>query len=188
MRCFVALVPARSLVDRVAGWGAETFAPLPWARSLPPQSLHVTLAFLGELDHGAVGRAGEIVSAVAPERTELRLEPELVPVPRRRPRVLALTAAGDRIAPLQAELAAALAGTNLLERDRRPFWPHLSVARVKRGALDGGRGRAAIEALPRLTGEAAAPRPASRLVLYRSELGPERATYTALAEIALPGE
>lgn len=187
MRCFVALVPSRSLVDLVAGWGEEVFAPLPWARPLPPESLHVTLAFLGELDSAAVERAGEIVDAVDPRRVELHLGPALVGVPRRRPRVLALTAAGEGVAGLHERVTDSLAAADLFERDSRTFWPHLSVARIRRGALDGRRGKAVVEALPRLVGVAAVPHPASRLVLYRSDFGPERATYTALAQIGLTG-
>ncbi len=186
MRCFVALVPSPAQADRIAAWGAEALGPLPWARPLPPESLHVTLAFLGELDPAVAGRAGEIVAALAPRPVELRLGPELVGVPRRRPRVLALAAAGERIAGLHRQLTDTLAAAGSFAPERRPLWPHLSVARVKRGALDGSRGRAAIAALPALAGVAAAAHPAARLVLYRSELGPRQATYTALAEVRLP--
>jgi len=185
LRCFVALVPSRSLVDRVARWSERELAPLSWARPLPVESLHVTLAFLGELDGGAVARAAEIVAAAPAQPVELRAGPELVAVPRRRPRVLALPISGERIAGLHERVVDPLVAAGLFERERRPLWPHLSVARVRRGALDGRRGRAVVETLPRLSGAAATP--AARLVLYSSELGGERATYTALAEAALRG-
>lgn len=186
MRCFVALAPSRPLAERIAAWSEETLAPLSWARPLPAGSLHVTLAFLGELDADGAGRAAEIVAAVTPRPVELRLDPELVAVPRRRPRVLALTATGERITDVHVAVSAPLVAAGLLPPPSRSLWPHLSVARARRGALDGRRGRAALAALPRLTGSAAEPEPAARLVLYRSELGAAGATYAALAQIELP--
>ncbi len=188
MRCFVALVPAEALVESVSGWAKAAVAPLESVRPLEQGSLHVTLAFLGELDDHGVGAAGEIVASVEPRAVRMRLESGAVAVPRRRPRVLALDEAQGEVASLQAEVSEALTGAGVLESEGRPFWSHLSFARVKRGALDGKRGSAAIEALPPLSDAALEPHAASRLVLYRSELGPRHATYTALAEAPLPGD
>jgi len=187
LRCFVALVPAEALVESVSGWGEAALASLESVRPIEAGSLHVTLAFLGELDEERAGVAGGIVAGVEPRTVRMRLESGAVGVPRRRPRVLALNEVGGEVGSLQAEVSEALVAAGVHEPEGRPFWPHLSFARAKRGALDGKRGRAAIEALPPLPEEALQPRAATRLVLYRSELGPERATYTALAEAALPG-
>lgn len=186
MRCFVALLPSRSLADRIAAWGGGAFAALPWARALPAESLHVTLAFLGELDPGDVERAGEIVTAVDPQPVLLRLGPELSGLPRRRPRVLALNVAGERIDGLHVRVSGDLVAAGMLAPPSRAPSPHLSVARIKRGALDGKRGRTTVAALPQLPLEMATPQPAARLALYRSELSSAGAAYTALAEIELP--
>lgn len=167
-------------------WGEEALAPLESVRPIELASLHVTLAFLGELDARGAERAGAIVGALRPRPVRVRLAPAVVGVPRRRPRVLALGEVEGESEHLQAELSRALVGAELLEPEGRPFWPHLSVARVRRGALDGSRGRAILESVPPLAGRALEPHDAERVVLYRSELGPERAAYTALAETMLP--
>ncbi|MFN8150699.1 MAG: RNA 2',3'-cyclic phosphodiesterase [Solirubrobacterales bacterium] len=187
MRCFVALVPARSLVDALAGWGDEALGSLEWARPIPRGSLHMTLAFLGEIEADAAGRAGEVVRAIEARQVDVRLEAEVVGVPARRPRVLAFAGRGGEVEGLQDAVAGALADAGVHEPERRPFWPHVSVARVRRSSLGGGDVSTAIAALPSLGGEALQPGPAERLVLYRSHLGAGRARYEALAELALPG-
>src|SRR5947209_6853018 len=106
-RLFVALeLPAEiraalaSWRPRVAGW-----------RLLPDEALHVTLCFLGWVDAAAVdpiAAACGVVSDRAPVRLALS---EPVWLPRRRPRVLAvsLTDTSGELAAVQAALALALA-------------------------------------------------------------------------------
>lgn len=188
MRCFVALVPSRSLVDALAGWGDEVLGLREWAQPIPRESLHVTLAFLGELGGEAAGRAGEVIRGVEAQRVALRLDPRVAGVPSRRPRVLAFAESAGEVRSLKDEVAGALAGAGVYEPESRRFWSHLSVARVRRGSLGDREVRSAIAALPPLSGEALRGCPAERLVLYRSHLGAERARYEPLAELALPGD
>ena len=56
-------------------------------------------------------------------------------MPPRRPRLFALDLAdeGGRAAALQAAVAGALERAGVYEPERRPFWPHVTLARVKRG-------------------------------------------------------
>lgn len=187
MRCFVALVPPRALTDPVFAWAESALAPLRCVRLIDAASMHLTLAFLGDLDTdgGEVERVGEIVAGLAPRPVRIRLEPRPFAVPKRRPRVLALSEAAGDVGALRAELVSALIAERLLGRDERPFWPHLSVGRVKRGALEGRRGREALAAVAPLSGKAAEPHDGERVVLFRSDLGSERATYTPLAEAPL---
>jgi RNA 2',3'-cyclic 3'-phosphodiesterase len=187
LRCFVALVPPRSLVDRLAEWGEEAFGSLDGVRPVAAESLHVTLAFLGELDQPEVERAGAIVSGVVQRRIRLRLEPQPVRVPKGRPRVLALNEVAGEAAAVQSEVAGALIESGLLEPKARPFWSHLTVARVKRGALDGARGRDLAAALPEVPAQALGPSHAESLSLLRSEPGPQGSRYTPLATVRLPG-
>lgn len=148
----------------------------------------MTLAFLGEIDGDDAARAAEIVAAVTPRPVRIRLESGLVGIPRRRPRVLALNEAGSESGSLQAELSRALVDAGLFGPDERPFWPHISVARVRRGGLQGRSGRDLLEAVGPLPKRALAPHGAERLVLFRSDLGADRARYTPLAQIPLPIE
>jgi 2'-5' RNA ligase len=185
-RTFVAVDPAPEVVAGLEAWAGEALAPLPGIRPLPAASLHLTLSFLGDLDRAEVAAARAIVEAVAPRPVRLRLEPEVAGVPRRRPRILALPEAGGEVASLQREIEAELVAVGLLEPPERPFWPHLSVARVRRGALDGRHGRTEIASLPPPPESAIEGFDAVRVALYRSELRPDGASYSPMADVYLP--
>jgi 2'-5' RNA ligase len=153
---------------------------------LPAASLHLTLSFLGNLDRAEVDAARKIVDGVPPRSVRLRLEPEAVGVPRRRPRILAFAEVGGEVAELQREIEAELVSGGLLEPPERPFWPHLSVARVRRGALDGRHGKTEIASLPPPPRSAIEGFDAVRVALYRSELRPDGASYSPMADVYLP--
>jgi len=80
----------------------------------------------------------------------------------------------DRIAA--AALGAALVAADLHEAEPRPFRPHVTVARVRRGAR-APSGRFPDPPRPELT--------TTEVVLYRSELSPGGARYTALRRVPL---
>jgi 2'-5' RNA ligase len=185
-RDFVAVDPAPEVAAGLEEWGREALAPLEGVRPLPAESLHLTLSFLGNLDLAEVEAARAIVAAVEPRPVRLRLGPRLVGVPRRRPRILALPEAGGELAGLQGEIEAELVSGALLEPPGRPFWPHLSVARVRRGTLDGRRGKTAIASLPPPPRSAIEGFDAVRVALYRSELRPDGASYSPMADVYLP--
>ncbi len=170
------------------GWDERALTPLGRAvRPLSADSLHLTLAFLGELERDEAERAGELVRAAEPRPVPMRLEPRCTGVPSRRPRVLAFADVDGAAAELQAEIAAALVEEGLSRRESKPFWPHLSVARVRRGELGGRSGRDAIAALPPLPAKATKSSRAARLVLLRSRLGRGPAVYEPLATVDLAG-
>ncbi|MDQ3741816.1 MAG: RNA 2',3'-cyclic phosphodiesterase [Actinomycetota bacterium] len=171
MRLFVALdlpsQPVAALQDFAATAARDGL------RLLPPESLHVTLAFLGEQpDPDAVADA---LRAVAPRAVPLGVgEPAWLPP--RRPRVLAvdLDDPDGACARLAAEVVEAL--RPFFTPERRAFRPHVTVARVRKGA------RVDLE-LPPVPG--APTFAASALTLYRSLLGPQGARYDALARTPL---
>ena len=112
------LVCALDLPERVLGliegWQQQQAAAHPGWRPVPARSLHVTLAFLGDRPEADVPRIAAVIAATVPpaelsEPLVGALEPDPIPLPRRRPRLLALRVAGERIAALQADLAGALA-------------------------------------------------------------------------------
>jgi 2'-5' RNA ligase len=96
-----------------------------------------------------------------------------VAVPRRRPRLFALdlSDSGGRAGAVQAAVSDALADGGFYEPERRPFWPHVTVARVRRGAR---------EVAPLAVPPPASPFDAAEVVLYRSHLSPRGARYEAL--------
>jgi len=100
-----------------------------------------------------------------------------VPVPHRRPRLyaLGLEDGGGGLHGWQDGLSRRLEEARLYEPEKRPFWPHVTLARVKRGA------RAPGLELPQLPPGLAAPFSASRVTLFRSTLKRSGAVYEPLA-------
>lgn len=180
-RLFVALeLPAEARAAFV-DWQREVFAG--WEREVRPvraASLHVTLAFLGhhpEDEAGAIAqaafsRAGSVAAPVLAPRAVTR-------VPPRRPRLWAvdLDDEGGRAASVQAAVADPLVAGGWYEPEKRPFWPHVTVARVRAHAR-----APRIEAEPPAAGAFRAP----ELVLYRSRLSRAGADYEAVSRLRLP--
>jgi 2'-5' RNA ligase len=105
----------------------------------------------------------------------------VVPVPRSRPRLFALELedAGGALGEWQAGLSGRLEAARFYEPEKRPFWAHVTLARVKRGEKV-GRG---LE-LPALPEALQRPFRAGRVTLYRSTLRRSGAVYEPLAGIA----
>jgi 2'-5' RNA ligase len=102
----------------------------------------------------------------------------VVPVPPRRARLyaLGLEDAGGALHGWQDGLSRRLEKARLYEPEKRPFWPHVTLVRVKRGARV-PRGLA----VPELPVELRQPFRASRVTLFRSTLKPGGAVYEPLA-------
>ena len=186
-RLFVAL----DLPDRVrAGiveWRREALAE-PALRPVKPESLHITLAFLGYLPEKEIPRLAEIVEASGAPAPSVELGD---PVPRPepgRPRLFALPAESPGTIALQRTLEEKLIAARLFEPEKRPFWPHVTVARVRREERGSQR--------PASVGRRPGPLPknlsqlfrAVRIVLYRSQIQPQGAHYTPLAQVELPAD
>ena len=138
-------------------------------RLVPPESLHVTLAFLGEQpDPDAVAAA---VRRVPVHPIPLRIGAPAW-LPPRRPSVLAVDLDDPDGACTRLQAAVAEALTSVYTPEKRPFRPHVTVARVRRGARVDKR-------LPDISDRPAFA--ASALTVYRSRLGPKGASYDALA-------
>lgn len=139
----------------------------------------MTLVFLGWREPGLVAPLWKTAAAAASGVAGAgRLEPAaVVPVPRSRPRLLALDLRdeGGVTTELYGAVAGALEDAGLHERERRPFWPHVTLARIRRGARTPRR-----VAPVRLA--AFAP---EALVLYRSQLSRDGARYSALERVPL---
>jgi RNA 2',3'-cyclic 3'-phosphodiesterase len=146
----------------------------------------MTLCFLGYVPERRLDRVAEVVTAIAAEPCELRLEREPVAVPKRRPRLFALDAPSERAVALQGELSRRLVAARLYRPEKRPFWPHVTVARVRPERGHRNRPRAVARrpgALPEGMEHAFG---AVRVTLYRSTLRPQGAEYTPLAGLDLP--
>jgi 2'-5' RNA ligase len=185
VRLFVAL----DLPDRVragiAEWGAKNLGD-PALRPVREQSLHITLAFLGHRPEAQVEPIASVVRETVATAPELVLQqPQQRPL-RGRARVFALPVLSEGTKALQAELQARLVEEGLYEPETRPFWPHVTVARV-RAEGRGSRQPALVESPPKsLPQDLLQPFLGVRLALYRSELQSAGARYVPLAQVELP--
>ena len=164
--------PARR---ELAAWRDELVAGREDLRAVAAEALHLTVVFLGWQDEAEVER---IASALGPAP-----RPRLVPLsvkpvpPRGAPRLFALDLEDDggRAGVIEAAVSGALEAERLYKPEKRPFWPHITLARVKKGR----------RAAPLQAGSLPPPFEADRLTLYRSTLRPEGAVYDPLASFPL---
>jgi 2'-5' RNA ligase len=176
-RLFVALELPREARDALVAW-RDQLGRVDGMRLLAPSALHATLCFIGWRAEAEVDSITEscrvLAGAPAPE---LSLGAALA-LPRRRPRVLAVTLEdpSGTLAAAQATLSSALVAGGWYEPERRPYLPHATVARVGRGARLPGD-------LPSALPQAAFH--ADRVTLYRSRLSRGGARYEPLATLAL---
>ena len=123
-----------SVRAELAATAARVAGDLPRARWVPEDNVHLTLAFLGERADEDVGELDRALAPVFGECPEIRMRPDgagcFPPAKRARVAWVGLDA-DDCLAELQAEVAKATASVLALERDRRPFRPHLTMARCK---------------------------------------------------------
>jgi RNA 2',3'-cyclic 3'-phosphodiesterase len=183
-RLFVALDLPEALRDGIVAWGRRELVD-PALRVVPAQSLHITLAFLGYLPEREIGRLGEIVEGVRAKAPEIRLGDPVAKPSLRRARLFALPADSPATVDLQVGLAEQLVAARLYKPEKRTFWPHLTVARVKSAGRGDKRPRPVEKppgALPRALLK---PARCVRVTLYHSELQPQGARYIPLAQVEL---
>jgi 2'-5' RNA ligase len=184
-RLFIALDLPDPVRTGIVTWGRGALAD-PALRSVKPESLHITLAFLGWMPEKEIGQLGEVVEASTGEAPSVELG-DPVPRPERgRPRLFALPANSPQTSDLQGDLRERLVAAHLYEPEKRPFWPHVTVARV-RCEERGSKRPALVSKLPGAVPQALLqPAVCRRMTLYRSELQPQGAQYTPLAQVELP--
>ena len=178
-RLFAALDPPAGVGEKLLRWarGALGVRGERGPRLLAPESLHVTLMFLGEQPFEEIGAFAEALAQAGERNAACELETGApVWLPPRRPRALAVELHDEdgNLATLQRDLAAALCAVCGQAPPRR-FRAHLTLARARAAP-------ARHEALP--------PTPrlrflAEEVVLYRSHLEPGAARYERLASARL---
>lgn len=186
-RAFIALDLPDALRSGIEYWGRTALSD-PGLRAVPPASLHVTLAFLGDLSAAELERAASIVCETEPAAVGLVFSgaaPIGLPRRRRKKRVYAVSCDSPAAVGMQADLEARLLAAGVFEPER-PFWPHVTVARVRSGRGSEGRGRALQGPSDELPGDLLHPFDAVRLTLYLSKTKSAGAEYAPLAQVELP--
>ena len=151
----------------------EAVAGLPGVRLLGDAQLHVTLAFLGEVESDQAQAARAVVEAV-PETLggEAQLGRFLLLPSSSRARVVTLEIA-DREGVFQQlfeQVMGGLEAAEVMKREKRPFRPHLTIARL----------RTPCAVRPRFESEPG-PFAVQSVCLYESRLRREGAEYAVLA-------
>ena len=163
----------------LAVWRDELIAGRADLRPVAEEALHVTLAFLGYRPEKEIAAIAEAVAGAvgAAERPRL-VAAGVVPLPPRRPRLFALDLDDPEgtCGVLQQSVSDALEAGRFYKPEKRPFWPHVTLARVKRDRR--------ADPLPP-DAPPLAPFRAAQVTLYRSILRPQGARYEPLAAVAL---
>ena len=192
-RLFVALDLPDEIRGAIADWQHDSLGD-PALRPVRPEGLHVTLCFLGHCPQHAVPEAEAVLGAIEPRPVAMRFQPDPAALPRGRPGLFAIAAESEEAIALQGELSAALSAAGLYEPEKRRFWPHVTVARVRSERLEPRKGERRGKGRPRRVSDPPMKLPerlcepfgAVRLALYRSILKPEGAEYELLTGIDLP--
>jgi len=178
MRLFVAIDLPKEIIgalERLVN-RLRPLARITWTR---PDNWHLTTKFIGEWPDGRVGEVETALRALSGR------EPIAIQVrglgffpAARAPRVFwAGVEAPESLAVLARDTEKALARLGV-EQERRPFSPHLTLARIKEPTpLD-----ALHQAIGKLPSAEFGAFAADRFCLYRSALQPGGAVYSRLAE------
>jgi RNA 2',3'-cyclic 3'-phosphodiesterase len=171
LRLFVACDLPPDVERAVAAWQRRELSRHDDLRVMP--ALHLTLAFLGGVDAGRVPDLERVLGGVVWRRAECRFtEPLFLPAHgRRRVLALALDDPAGTLRRLQAEVSAGLAGEGLYEPEKRPWLPHVTVARFRRHGHPFS-----------LQNVNVGPFGVVRMVLYSSHLERAGAVHTPLAD------
>ena len=175
--------------------------PMRWVN---PQTMHLTLHFLGEVPrqaiadittalHKAVGKQPAFQLTLTGLGCFPKLQPSRVVHPGRvvhRPRVVWLGVGGDttRLIQLHSTLGQQLAQHIGFEAESRPYTPHLTLGRVRKGIPP----RQLRQLGPIFEQEQThigqvVSFPVSDIYLYQSELTPKGPIYTLLTTVRLTG-
>lgn len=171
LRLFLALQLPADVVERLVAWQA---AELSRGRLVPPEHLHITLAFLGSRPADDLPRVVEVLREVAAPAPR----PLLAPVRYRETRSVGMVVLDDedeRGARLADALGRRLEELRVYRREQRPWLAHVTVLRF--------RERPRLQPpLPPL--EPFAP---SEAAAYLSRLHPSGARYEVLDSVPLGG-
>jgi 2'-5' RNA ligase len=194
MRLFIALDIDDGIRERIARFmeGVRGFAPE--ARWVNPESLHVTLKFIGEQPESAAEAIKQALESVRAAVVEITFRGYGFFPTAKSARVFWI---GIEAAPQLAALAAAIDDQTAslgIPREERTFSPHLTLARGGGGSGSPRwrKGDAPNNNFDRLQAKLAAlPTPefgtmtAREFFLYRSQLSPKGSKYTKLAGFAI---
>lgn len=176
-RLFIAVEIPPESVERLVAWQHEYLAADPALRLTPPGQLHITLAFIGPAGDRERELAVAQLDGLVVRSAFTAAMPGMIGLPRRKPHVIAarVEEPSGTLQSIHDELASGLVAKGIYKREKRPYLPHVTIART--------HGRAGID-LAEIT-----PEPvqftAVRLTLYNSILKSSGALHKALKTVQL---
>ncbi|MBN2467966.1 MAG: RNA 2',3'-cyclic phosphodiesterase [Deltaproteobacteria bacterium] len=184
LRAFVAIPLAHEIIARIDTLQKDLKAipaDVKWVR---PESIHLTLKFLGSIDEAAVEPISRAIQkamrGLTPWSVALRTLGTFPSL--RNPRVvwIGIKDESGQIMTLQQQIENELSSIGF-PKETRPFSPHLTLGRVR--SSRGKRELAAnlIDQRELVVGEIGI----NRVILFKSDLRPSGAVYTALGEYLL---
>jgi len=182
MRLFVALdLPEdvrRGLSDLVGSLRKEC----PSARWIRPESMHVTLEFIGHVpDEKLDAIAQALGKTFAAEPVDIAFQALGFFPNERRPRVLWCgVQASPNLAPLAADIESSLEMAVGIARESRPYVPHLTLARIDPEKVARESVEKLVNAAMELKTTDFGSARATEFYLYESVLKPSGAEYTKL--------
>ena len=194
MRLFLALDLDDSIRERIGRFmeGVSGFAPE--ARWMRPESLHVTLKFIGEQPDSLVETIRESLSTITAGAIEIQFRGYGFFPTAKAPRVFWIgIESGPQLAALAVSIDARMASLGIAKEDR-VFSPHLTLARGAGGSgsprwrKEDGPNRSfqrLQEKLAALSTPEFGTMTAREFFLYQSQLSAARSKYTKLASFAL---
>jgi RNA 2',3'-cyclic 3'-phosphodiesterase len=192
MRLFIALDITDAIRDRISLFLAGVSGFAPDARWAKPESLHVTLKFIGEQSEPAVEQIKNKLSAVQSAAAEIQFRGYGFFPTAKSPRVFWIgLQAGPQLAALAAQIDDKMASLGIPKEDRA-FSPHLTLARIAGGSgsprRTGGPNCSFQRLQERLSGLSTpefGTMTARDFFLYQSQLSPKGSKYTKLAAFDL---
>lgn len=192
MRLFIALDIDDAIRERIARFVDGVSGLAPDARWAKPESLHVTLKFIGEQPQAAVQQIKYALSTIAASPAEIHFRGYGFFPTAKSARVFWIgLEAGPQLAALATAIDEQMASLGIPKEDRA-FSPHLTLARGRGGSGSPRRNNAdrqnrTFHLLQEKLAALTAPAPefgtmtAREFFLYQSHLSPKGSKYTKLA-------
>ena len=184
LRAFIAFELSEEIIAAIKTVQADLKAcdfNVRWTR---PESIHLSLKFLGDIYAEDVDRIEDIMTARAKNQKAITLAAKGIGVfpNMKRPRVIWVGIAGqtDSLVEFQNHLETDLELIGFQKEDRL-FTGHLTLGRIK-GAIDKTRFR---EVLKKFESFESKPFTAKEVILFRSELKPSGSVYTKMKTVRL---
>ncbi len=172
---------AQTIIDRLRPSGAD----VKW---VPAENLHITLSFLGDVDERNIAEVCRAATQATTGQADFTLVCRGVSAfpSTQRPRTIwiGIAQGSQQLCALQADIQQALVRLGY-PAESRQFHPHLTIGRVRRS----GPGlRQLSQQLQAMRDQEVGETYVDQVVVYSSQLMPDKPIYQALARIPLEGD